>query len=108
LLLRIHPTPGRRGDRPKAETLLAVSKDLSHIIVDVDPLRAFIADDLGVIEHIKANLGCTAKPTIEGASTRDATRLSASSAISNASDESPSPVRRPSPPSWAPSISHAP
>ncbi|KQN78859.1 transposase [Sphingomonas sp. Leaf62] len=69
LPIRIHPTPGQRGDRPQAETLLAGLKGVGHVIADAaydaDPLRAFIADDLGATAQIKANPSRTAKPPID-------------------------------------------
>ena len=69
LPIRIHPTPGQRGDRPQAETLLAGLKGVGHVIADAaydaDPLRTFIADDLGTTAHIKANPSRTIKPPID-------------------------------------------
>ncbi len=66
LPIRIHPTPGQWGDRPQAEVLLAGLKGVGHVIADAgydaDPLRAFIADDLGATAHIKATPSRTAKP----------------------------------------------
>lgn len=57
--IRIHPTPGHYGDRPQAEALLSGLQGVGHVIADAaydtDPLRAFIADDLGATAHIKAN-----------------------------------------------------
>src|SRR3546814_2738117 len=69
LPIRIHPTPGQYGDRPQAEALLAGLKGVGHVIADAaydaDPLRAFIADDLGATAQIKANPSRTAKPPID-------------------------------------------
>src|SRR3546814_5989710 len=69
LPIRIHPTPGQYGDRPQAETLLAGLKGVGHVIADAaydaDPLRAFIANDLGASAHIKANPSRTKKPPID-------------------------------------------
>ena len=63
---RIHPTPGQHGDAPQAETLLAGLQGVGHVIADAaydaDPLRAFIAEDLGATAQIKANPGRTKKP----------------------------------------------
>ena len=69
LPIRIHPTPGQRGNRPQAETLLAGLKGVGHVIADAaydaDPLRTFIADGLGATAQIKANPSRTAKPPID-------------------------------------------
>lgn len=69
LPIRIHPTPGQRGDRSAAETLIAGLKGVGHVIADaaydVDPLRTFITDDVGATAHIKANPSRTAKPPID-------------------------------------------
>jgi transposase len=69
LPIRIHPTPGQRGDHPQADTLLAGLKAVGHVIADAaydaDPLRTFIADDLGATAQIKANPSRTAKPPID-------------------------------------------
>lgn len=69
LPIRIHPTPGQWGDCPQAETLLAGLEGVGHVIADAaydaDPLRAFIADDLGATARIKANPSRTGKPPID-------------------------------------------
>ncbi|MBB2174295.1 IS5 family transposase [Gluconacetobacter asukensis] len=68
LPLRIHPTPGQYGDRPQAETLLSGLQGVGHVIADAaydaDPLRAFIADDLGATAQIKANPSRAIMPPI--------------------------------------------
>ena len=69
LPLRIHPTPGQYGDRPQAETLLSGLQGVGHVIADAaydaDPLRAFIADELGAAAQIKANPSRAIVPPIE-------------------------------------------
>ena len=69
LPLRIHPTPGQYGDRPQAEALLRGLKGIGHVIADAaydaDPLRAFIADDLGATPQIKANPSRAIAPSID-------------------------------------------
>ncbi|MDQ1155836.1 transposase [Sphingomonas sp. SORGH_AS 950] len=58
LPIRIHPTPGQRGDAPQALDLLKGLRGVGHVIADAaydaDPLRIFIADDLGATAQIKA------------------------------------------------------
>jgi transposase len=70
LPLRIHPTPGQYGDCPQAEALSRDLKGVGHVIADAaydaDPLRAFIATDLGATAQIKANPTRTARPPIDG------------------------------------------
>lgn len=67
--LRILPTPGQYGDCPQAEALLRDLKGVGHVIADAaydaDPLRSFIADDLGATAQIKANPTRTARPPID-------------------------------------------
>jgi len=69
LPLRIHPTPGQYGDRPQAETLLSGLQGVGHVIADAayeaDPLRAFIADELGATAQIRANPSRAIVPPIE-------------------------------------------
>ena len=69
LPIRIHPTPGQHGDCPQAEALLAGLRGVGHVIADAaydaDPLRAFIADDLGATAQIKANPGRAKTPPID-------------------------------------------
>ncbi len=52
-------TPGQWGDSPQARGLIEGLTDTQHVIMDAaydaDYLRAFIADDLGAIAHIKRN-----------------------------------------------------
>ena len=66
LPIRIHPTPGQHGDCPQAKTLLSGLQGVGHVIADAaydaDPLRAFIAHDLGACAQIKANPTRTNKP----------------------------------------------
>src|SRR3546814_7156627 len=75
LPIRIHPTPGQYGDRPPAEALLAGLKGVGHVIADAayaaDPLRAFIADDLGATAPITANPSRTPTPHIHWKSEED-------------------------------------
>jgi len=69
LPLRIHPTPGQFGDCPQAEALLSGLEGVGHVIADAaydaDPLRAFIANDLGATAQIKANPGRAMAPPID-------------------------------------------
>lgn len=69
LPVRIHPTPGHRGDAPQAEALLSGLPGVGHVIADAaydaDPLRTFIADELGATAQIKANSSRTQKPPID-------------------------------------------
>ena len=69
LPLRIHPTPGQYGDCPQAQSLLAGLKDVDHVIADAaydaDPLRAFIAGELGGTAQIKANPSRAVAPPID-------------------------------------------
>lgn len=68
LPIRIHPTPGHYGDCPQAEALLSGWQGVGHVAdaaYDADPLRAFIADDVGATAHIKANPSRTQKPPID-------------------------------------------
>ena len=69
LPIRIHPTPGQYGDSPQAKALLRGLTGVGHVIADAaydaDPLRAFIANDLGASAHIKANPSRTQKPPID-------------------------------------------
>ncbi|MFB9048093.1 IS5 family transposase [Sphingobium indicum] len=69
LPLRICPTPGQYGDCPQAQTLLSGLEGVGHVIADAaydaDPLRAFIADDLGAIAQIKANPSRAIAPAID-------------------------------------------
>ena len=65
----IHPTPGHYGDCPQAQALLSGLKGVGHVIADAaydaDPLRAFIADDLGATAQIKANPSRSIPPPID-------------------------------------------
>jgi len=69
LPIRIRPTPGQHGDCPQAKALLVGLQGVGHVIADAaydaDPLRAFIAHDLGATAHIKANPSRTDKPPID-------------------------------------------
>jgi transposase len=69
LPIRIHPTPGHRGDAPQAKALLFGWQGVGHVIADAaydaDPLRAFIADELKATAQIKANPSRTGKPPID-------------------------------------------
>lgn len=69
LPIRIHPTPGQYGDCPQAEMLLTGLRGVGHVIADAacdaDPLRAFVADNLGATAHIKANPRRTTTPPID-------------------------------------------
>jgi len=69
LPLRIHPTPGQHGDCPQAKALLSGLQGVGHVIADAaydaDPLRAFIADDLGATAQIKANPSRAKAPSID-------------------------------------------
>ena len=69
LPIRIHPTPGQRGDAPQALDLLKGLRGVGHVIADAaydaDPLRIFIADDLGATAQIKANPSRTRKLAID-------------------------------------------
>ncbi|EFG85675.1 IS5 family transposase [Novacetimonas hansenii] len=69
LPLRIHLTLGQYGDRSQAKTLLSGLQGVSHVIADAayeaDPLRAFIADELGATAQIKANPSRAIVPPIE-------------------------------------------
>ena len=66
--VRIHPTPGHYGDCPQAQALLSGLQGVGHVIADAaydaDPLRAFIADDLGATAQIKANPSRSIPPPI--------------------------------------------
>ena len=61
LPLRIHPTPGQYGDCPQAIALLSGLQGVGHVLADTaydaDPLRDFIAQDLGAVAQIKAHPG---------------------------------------------------
>jgi transposase len=69
LPLRIHPTPGQYGDCPQAKALLRDVKGVGHVIADaaydVDPLRDFIANNLGATAPIKANPSRAGSPPID-------------------------------------------
>lgn len=65
LPLRIYPTPGQYGDCPQAQNLLSGLDGVSHVIADADPLRAFIADNLGATAQIKANPSRAIAPPID-------------------------------------------
>lgn len=120
LPIRIHPTPGQRGDAPQARNLLAGLQGGGHVIADatydVDPLRAFIADDLGVTAQIKANPSRTKKPPIDWRLYKERHQvecffnkaLLSLSKGSSGSAASPSAATKHSRPSWASSISPVP
>jgi transposase len=59
LPLRFEITPGHWGDCPQAQPLIAELEGVDHVIADAaydaDPLRRFIADDLGAKPQIKQN-----------------------------------------------------
>ena len=69
LPLPLHPTPGQHGDRPQAEAPLSGLQGVGHVIADAacdaDPLRAFIAQDLGATAQIKPNPSRSASPPID-------------------------------------------
>jgi len=112
LPIRIHPTPGQYGDRPQAEALLAGLKGVGHIIADAaydaDPLRAFIASDLGATAHIKANPSRTGKPPIDWSLYKERHQVECFFNKLKRSAASPSGARNPSPHSWASFTSLAP
>ena len=61
---------GQYGDRPQAEALLSGLQGIvGHVIADAayeaDPLRAFIADELGATAQIRANPSRAIVPPIE-------------------------------------------
>ena len=57
--MRFEITPGHWGDCPQAQGLIAGLEGVGHVIADAgydsDPLRHFIADDLGAKAQIKQN-----------------------------------------------------
>jgi putative transposase len=59
LPLRFEITPGHWGDCPQAQSLLAGIAGVAHVIADAgydsDPLRHFIAQELGAKPQIKPN-----------------------------------------------------
>lgn len=59
LPLRFEITPGHWGDCSQAQPLIAGLEGAGHVIADAaydsDPLRRFIADDLGATAQIKQN-----------------------------------------------------
>jgi transposase len=111
LPLRIHPTPGQYGDRPRAEVLLEDLHGVGHVIADAtydaDRLRAFITDELGATPQIKANPRRAATPPIDRHPHKEHHQIEYFLNNSNASAGSPCAAKRSLPPSWASSISHA-
>lgn len=59
LPVRFEITPGHWGDCPQAQHLIAGLKGVGHVIADAacdaDPLRCFIAQELGATPQIKQN-----------------------------------------------------
>lgn len=60
---------GNGATAPRPRRCWQALKGVGHVIADAaydaDPLRTFIADNLGAIAHIKANPSRTAKPLID-------------------------------------------
>lgn len=71
LPVRFEITPGHWGDCPQAQHLIAGLEGVGHVIADAaydaDPLRRFIADDLGAKPQIKQNPTRTGRPPIDWA-----------------------------------------
>jgi transposase len=71
LPVRFEITPGHWGDCPQAQHLIAGLEGVGHVIADAaydaDPLRRFIADDLGATPQIKQNPTRTERPPIDWA-----------------------------------------
>ena len=67
--MRFKITPGHWGDCPQAQHLIAGLEGVGHVIADAaydaDPLRRFIADDLGAKPQIKQNPTRTGRPPID-------------------------------------------
>jgi len=82
-------TRRHRGDRPRAQGLIAGTKDVGHVIAeagsDADALRAFIANDLGAVAQIKQNPGRAGHRSIAGHSPTNITLWLASTIKSDAS-----------------------
>lgn len=71
LPVRFEITPGHWGDCPQAQHLIAGLEGVGHVIADAaydaDPLRRFIADDLGAKPQIKQNPTRRGHPPIDWA-----------------------------------------
>jgi transposase len=69
--VRFAITPGHWGDCPQAQGLIAGLEGVGHVIADAgydsDPLRQFVADDLGARAQIKPNPTRAGHPPIDWA-----------------------------------------
>ena len=71
LPVRFEITPGHWGDCPEAQPLLTGLEGVGHVIADAgydaDPLRGFIAQELGAKAQIKPNPVRTTPPAVDWA-----------------------------------------